>query len=68
MGALSLKEGLTSGVFTKGAKATDSGQIGLVSGDASYRLYFHASGASSVYQEISTVQPKALQTLIIIKV
>ena len=68
MGALSSKEGMFWGAFSKGAKSADAAQIGLVSGDASYRLYLNAGDSSPIYSRNSSVQMPAFQTLIIIKI
>ena len=68
MGALSSKEGLFWGAFSKGAKSANAAQIGLVSGDASYRLYLNAGDSSPIYRRNSTVQMPAFQALIIIKI
>ena len=67
MGAVGPMGGLASGVFSRGTKLNDDGQIGFVKGYASMSLVLNAKNSNAIYKSINTVQPSAFQTLIIIK-
>ena len=68
MGAITPYDGFASGVFSRGTKVNDDGQIGYVSGSASMSIVLNAKNSNAIYKSINTVQPPAIQTLIIIKV
>ena len=68
MGAITPTDGFASGVFSRGIKVNDDGQIGYVTGSASTSIVLNAQNSNAIYKSTNTVQPSAFQTLIIIKI